>query len=148
MTAGEMMPDPAVEAFNIKIKEREVRAEWHHAEGGKSSEPGKLDIDPIKERTIGVLVDFVRNNKLYGIDELTVLGDLLFTTLFGPPGDNGYGEAEGPGRLLYDAMRAASDGKRLLRVSLEIDPDAANGSLVSWPWEYLHTGRSPGPPHR
>jgi hypothetical protein len=129
------MDDLLVEEFNVKVDELgKVRAEWLHPL--KEADNGVLDLDNLKRRTIDVLVDLLRKNKLHRHEELKVLGDLLFTALFGASNEGRY--ESGQGHLLSQAIKSASapGSSRLLRISLEIDP--ANGSLVSWPWEYLH----------
>jgi hypothetical protein len=137
-----------IEEFRIKIEDdQKVRVEWC-GQGDR----GDLELDNLRLRTLNVLIGLLRSNRLRQVDELKILGEHLFVTLFGrtPEGrvmaDDGYG---GPGALLRKAIkgeRAPEDAsRRLLKVTLEIR--AGNDMFASWPWEYLYVPENPLDPN-
>jgi CHAT domain-containing protein len=116
-----------------------VKATWRDRSTDMS-----IEVDSLRTRTLLVLVELLRTNRLTRDKELALLGEHLFVTLFGPAPD----DEQGPRSLFMEAVRTvAAEGKtsrRLMRVSLEIDADAAN--LGSWPWEYLYIPEEPHDP--
>lgn len=139
------MAEPRVEEFQIKVVPAEnadeppsVLVRWRGSDA-----QGHIEMDALRGRTIEVLVGLLRTNRLNRIEELKLLGEHLYVTLFrtsrsefGPPG------------LLKRAIKAdpleEDTGRRLLRVSLEID--AGVERLGTWPWEYLYIPDDPGEP--
>jgi len=131
------MNDLAVEEFAIQVGgNRRVQAEWRRG-GYSQSVVGELEIDDLRLRTVEVFVDLLRSNRLINVQELKLLGEHLFVTLFGSSRRDDLG---GPGALLRRAIKgdpAADNGqRRLLRVVLEMGPGAER--LAPWPWEYLY----------
>jgi hypothetical protein len=131
----------AVEEFIVRVgPDRRVDAEWQHA-GSSQSVSGDLDIDDLRLRTIDALVDLLRSNRLLKVNELKLLGEHLFVTLFGSSTLRDDARARsGPGALLRRAIKGDptddEGGGRLLRVVLEMGVGAER--LASWPWEYLY----------
>ncbi|MET8849873.1 CHAT domain-containing protein [Amycolatopsis sp. NPDC004625] len=111
-----------------------VSAQWRR-QGSSEREADPVNIDPLRERTVEVLVGLLRRNRLQEDHELKLLGEHLYVTLFKTPD----GEDNGPGALLRQAMQGKGSpdesSEPMLRVSLEFDAD--NGKYASWPWEYL-----------
>lgn len=137
-----------IEEFRIKIEtDQKVRVEWR-GQGDR----GSLELDNLRLRTLDVLIGLLRSNRLLQVDELKILGEHLFVTLFGRTPASG-AEADdddgGPGSLLRKAIkgeRAPGDaGRRLLKVTLEIR--AGNERFASWPWEYLYVPENPLDPN-
>jgi len=135
------MTELSVEEFIVRVgRDRRVEAEWQFANSSQSVS-GELDIDDLRLRTIDALVDLLRSNRLLKVDELKLLGEHLFVTLFGSSTqrDDVPGHSK-PGTLLRRAMKGdrfdGDGGGRLLRVVLEMGAGAER--LASWPWEYLY----------
>ncbi len=136
------MVETRVEEFRIVVEAsessrdpRRVVVDWR-----ESNTEGLVDVDDLRDRTLAVMVGLLRSNRLIQIDELKLLGELLFVTLFGAgPKDRG------PAGLLMRAIKAGQAAedttRRLLRVSLEIRGRAER--LASLPWEYLYIPEDP-----
>lgn len=125
-----------LEEFRLKITgpNHEVTAQWRRA-GSTNEASSLIEVDPLRLRTIDVLVGLLRRNRLQEDHELKLLGEYLFRTLF----EAANGGDNRPGSLLREAMQGKRDpddiGGGMLRVSLEIDGD--NERFASWPWEYV-----------
>jgi hypothetical protein len=139
------MAEPRVEEFQIKVARAEsaneppsVIVRWRESEA-----QGHIELDTLRSRTIEVLVGLLRANRLNRIEELKLLGEYLYVTLFRTSRAEG-----GPSGFLKRAIKTDSleedTGRRLLRVSLEIDADVER--LGTWPWEYLYFPDDPGEP--
>ncbi|WP_433043975.1 CHAT domain-containing protein [Dactylosporangium sp. CS-033363] len=132
------MSELAIEEFVVRVgADRRIEAQWQHA-GSSQSITGTLDIDDLRLRTVNAFVDLLRSNRLRKVDELKLLGEHLFVTLFGPPEDTA--RHNGPGMLFRQAIQGEGEqdgpGGRLLRIVLEVGAGAE--WLASWPWEYLY----------
>jgi hypothetical protein len=131
-----------VEEFAVKVSEnRHVTARWREQE----RDAGELIFDGLRLRTVEVLIELLRSNRLNRVDELKLLGEHLFVTLFGGPNENDYNTV---GNLLKEAVSSGpgddDDTRRLLRVALEIE--VGNDRLAAWPWEYLYVPALPRDP--
>ncbi|MFD1047533.1 CHAT domain-containing protein, partial [Kibdelosporangium lantanae] len=139
------MSNPA-EEFNLKMSgpDHELTAVWSRPFGGTNERSTTIEVDPLRLRTIDVLVGLLRRNRLLEDNELKLLGEHLFVTLF----QTSKGTDNGPGALLRQAIKGKREpdesGERMLRVSLEFDSD--NEKFASWPWEYLFVPPVPGDP--
>jgi hypothetical protein len=115
-----------------------VLASWRGAERSE-----EIEIDSLRMRTLQLLVNLLRSNRLPPSDGLKLLGEHLFVTLFGPTPSQ-----YGPRSLFMQAVKElrveGETRRRLMRVSLEIDPGV--GDLGSWPWEYLYIPQEPHDP--
>ena len=94
----------SVETFDIKVMPGKsphiprVRATWRDF-----STDGSIELDSLRTRTLRVLVDLLRTNRLTRSKELTLLGEHLFVTLFGPTPDD-----DGPRSLFMKAVKAVA----------------------------------------
>jgi CHAT domain-containing protein len=79
--------------------------------------------DPLHARTIAMLIDMARHNRLRD-GEYELLGSYLYSVLL----ENAVGEA------LHARLQRGQT--RLVRVVLEFE--GPNNDLATWPWEYLH----------
>lgn len=132
-----------IEEFRIKIEAgQKVRVEWC-GQGDR----GSLELDSLRLRTLNVLIGLLRSNRLVKVEELKILGEHLFVTLFGRP--EAEGASDGPDALLRKAMKGHRSpevgSRRLLKVVLEIP--AGNDQFASWPWEYLYVPENPLDPN-
>jgi len=141
------VPRVDVDEFKIQIvTDHKVRVEWRG-----QSDSGDLELDKLRLRTFEVLIGLLRRNRLLQVDELKILGEHLFVTLFGPDAASGGppDDAGGPGALLRKAIRGDREhpdaGRRLLKVMLEIK--AGSDRFGSWPWEYLYVPENPIDPN-
>ncbi len=137
------MTEVGVEEFAITVgKDRHVRARWR----GNGEDGGELVIDDLRRRTIEVLIELLRGNRLTQKNELILLGEHLFVTLFGGLYEESF---NGAGRLFKEAIGDVSteDGEvsQLLRVALALE--AGSGPLAAWPWEYLYVPEVLGDPN-
>jgi hypothetical protein len=134
--------EPRVEEFRITVipaekpdEQPRVLVHWRESET-----QGHVEMDTLRGRTLEVLVGLMRTNRLNRIEELKLLGEHLYVTLFG----TSHSEF-GPSGLLMRAIKAdpmeEGTGRRLLRVSLEIG--AGVERLGTWPWEYLYIPEDP-----
>jgi len=137
--------EPRVEEFQIKVGPAEsadeqpsVLVRWRGSDA-----QGHIEMDILRGRTLEVLVGLLRTNRLNRIEELRLLGEHLYVTLFRTSRSE-----LGPSGLLKRAIKAGAleegTGRRLLRVSLEIG--AGVERLGTWPWEYLYIPDDPGEP--
>jgi CHAT domain len=133
------------EAFNLRIygRDPQVSAEWISPRGMRQLVSRPIEVDNLRLRTVDALVDLLRRNQLHRVDEMELLGEHMFVTLFGSSQ-----EPQDPGGLLRMALRgeeageeedSEAAGRRMMRVSLEID--SWNERLAAWPWEYLFVPR-------
>ena len=81
-------------------------------------------VDPLAAKTIEVLIDMARHNRLREEDEYRLLGEHLYSVLL----DNQIGRDLN--RALYNP------DLKLVRVLLEFEGDHP---LAAWPWEYLYS---------
>jgi CHAT domain len=133
----------AVETFHIKVMRGDsagrhlVTAQWRG-----NTTPGEVQLDSLRMRTIESLVRLLRTNRLTRIDELILLGEHLFVSLFGAEPANA--NAFSP-HALFRAATSVPPAARgsLTRVSLEI---VDVPELASWPWEYLFVPPRSGDP--
>jgi hypothetical protein len=133
-----------VETFHIKVtpsdssRDLRVRVQWRG-----TSTRGDIRLDSLRMRTLQVLVGLLRTNRLTAVEELILLGEHLFVSLFGA--ELSEPDEESPRALFLQAMSAASVADvGLTRVSLEIDANVP--ALGSWPWEYLFVPNTSGDP--
>lgn len=130
------MTSSAVETFDIRVVRPDssgnvrVHVQWR---GERTS--GVVQLDDLRMRTLKVLVGLLRTNHLTRIDELILLGEHLFVSLFGAESEER--DEYSPRELFIRATSPPSTAgeKRLTRVSLEIDANVP--AFGSWPWEYL-----------
>ncbi len=88
---------------------------------------GKVLRDPLRDKTVAVFADLLRDGKITKRAELEVLGAILYGALF-------EGEKGEIAEALAKALEAVPAGERLcLRLSLQ---QGARG-MNHWPWEYL-----------
>jgi hypothetical protein len=99
----------AVEEFRIRIgADHKARVEWR---GQKDH--GDLELDDLRLRTVDLLIGLLRSNRLLQVDELKILGEHLFVTLFGHPPAPGteLNDGDGPAALLRRPSRAIPASK-------------------------------------
>jgi hypothetical protein len=146
VTAGRnAVTSSAVQTFHIKVtptasvRKLRVVAQWQN-----SSTSGEIQLESLRMRTLQMLVGLLRTNRLSRIEELMLLGEHLFASLFGV--ETSEHDDYTPRALFLRAMAAPAGGaeRRLTQVSLEIDKDVA--ALGSWPWEYLFVPDRSGNP--
>jgi hypothetical protein len=108
--------------FRIKVcDDHKIRAD---VRPGADLPACEIGTDPLAQRTIEVLINLLRENRLWKEKEFEVLGDHLYSFLL----DNRIGES------LHETL--GNDSLSLIRVILEFERNQQH--LASWPWEYLH----------
>jgi len=83
----------------------------------------------LQRRTAQLLVDMLREGRLKGEQEFRILGENLYTVLFG----NEIGEA---------IRKSLEDPPELIRIELAFEEN--QDQLNSWPWEYVYCPQEPG----
>jgi hypothetical protein len=133
----------AVDTLKIKVSSggsvgrHRVRVEWDRRIQSES-----VQLDSLRIRTLQALVSLLRTNRLTQHDELKLLGEHLFVSLFGAR--TAERDDSSPRALFLEATSVAPREQRLTRVSVEIDKDVP--ALGSWPWEYLFVPDTSGDP--
>ncbi len=86
---------------------------------------GRVEHDPLRANTIRILDNWLRKSPIVSRDELEVLGEHLFDTLF-----------QGDVRELLSQCLNEADQGTPLRLQLSFKHEAQ--ALASYPWEYLY----------
>lgn len=91
----------------------------------------RLNLDPLRIRTIEALIDMLREGRLVRTREYQTLGANLYSVLL----DNAIGQ-----ELIRQV--GAQEPRNPLRVNLEFETGPSKGEITygleCWPWEYLH----------
>ena len=88
--------------------------------------PSTIEHDELRDKTIEVFIELLRNDRLINEEGLVVLGSHLYTVLF----NNKIGDA------LQDTLYDTKKSWDLIKVELVFTKDQAK--IASWPWEYLY----------